>query len=156
MSNLFYNLDTGVFDVKAIALCVLNGLIGYRVDDKQEIRELVSAITFKVVERDLEHDLKEKFGASLINIGNHVDIKPLRDMQELIVDKLDDRSKRLLISIYKPESGLAFEAVVNYEMRDLFNDLKTVPIAPTNEDNGSHQLRAALVDLVNREVKQDV
>ena len=52
MSHIFYDLEAGLFDVKAIALCVLNGLIGYRVDDKQEIRELVSAITFRVVECD--------------------------------------------------------------------------------------------------------
>lgn len=156
MSNIFYDLETGLFDVKAIALCVLNGLIGYRVDDKQEIRELVSAITFRVVECDLECDLKEKFGETFTSIGNHIDIAPLRDMQELIVNAVDDRSKRLLINIYRPESGLAFEAVVNYEMRDIFNTLDTMPIAPANEDSGSHQLREVLVDLVNREARQGI
>lgn len=151
MSNIFYDLNTGFFNAKAIALCVLNGLIGYRVDDKQEIRELVSAITFKVVERDLENDLKEKYGSSFTRVGNHIDLTHLRDIQEVIVNGLDRRSKRLLINIYKPESGVPFEAMINHEMQDIFNTLECVPLAPTDEDNGSQQLRGVLVDFFNRD-----
>ena len=68
-----------------------------------------------------------------------------------LLNAIDDRSKRLLVNIYRPDSGSAFEAVVNYEMRDIFNTLKTIPIAPANEDSGSHQLREVLVELINRE-----
>lgn len=153
MNNIFYDLETGLFNTKPIAICILNGLIGYRVDDKQEIRELVHAITFSTVEQQLEIDLKEKIGDDFTSVGSYIDLSVLRVLEDVLVEAIDARSKRLMINIYRPESGQAFEAIINQEIRELISSLGDTP---ARDDKGSQQLRNALVQFADREKPQAV
>ena len=153
MNNVFYDLETGLFNTKPIAICILNGLIGYRVDDKQEIRELVHAITFSTVEQQLEIDLKEKIGSDFTSVGSYIDLSVLRVLEDVLVEAIDARSKRLMINIYRPESGHALEAIINQEICELINSLGDTS---ARDDKGSQQLRNALAQFADRENSQAV
>lgn len=151
MSNIFFDLDAKSFNTDAIAPCILNNLSGYSVDDKQEIRELVDAITFRLVEQDIASELKAKFGKPTA-ASAYFDLVSLRDMQEDIVNSLDNRAKGLMIDIYSAETVAPFMAIIDDELRTRV-DLLGEDVG-TGEDNGSKLLRSAVDSLTNRELKQ--